>query len=130
MGVKFPSSKSLNQVVHTNGVSYKWDGRKFKKLTPNTLSTDSITGLATSVASTVDSAYVTGILGITSVGNSIQTTVDSAYVTGILGITSVANTIQTTVDSDYVTALVGYQLSVVSTLPGSPDANTIYFVTG
>tara|TARA_R110002126_G_scaffold141697_2_gene286822 strand:+ start:1346 stop:1672 length:327 start_codon:yes stop_codon:yes gene_type:complete len=108
MGVKFPSSKSLNQVVHTNGVSYKWDGRKFKKLTPNTLSTDSITGLATSVASTVDSAYVTGILGITSV----------------------ANTIQTTVDSDYVTALVGYQLSIVSALPGSPDANTIYFVTG
>jgi len=31
--------------------------------------------------------------------------------------------------SGYV-AIGGYKIAVVSALPGSPDANTIYFVTG
>ena len=49
--VKFPSSKSLNQTITTNNVSYKWDGRKWKKLAIETLDAGNLTSLDTEITS-------------------------------------------------------------------------------
>ena len=192
MPVRFPSSRTLNQTVTTEGVSYKWDGRKFKKLAIETLDASNLTDLDTEMNSKLGdtAAMPDAVITVSSAGNSVyKFTGDgfpsesgnnpdmyfergktyvihnssysshplairvsdggSAYTSGVSGASSVKVTFTVPMDAPdslvyqctnhaamvgniYVTgkAIKGYAIEVVTSLPGSPDANTIYFVTG
>mgnify|MGYP001546088871 CR=1 FL=1 len=199
--VTFPTSRSLNQTITTNNVSYKWDGRKWKKLAVEALDIAAVSGVTAKVEEVVDSDLVKTVLSdasgvpdavisvstanssvykftgdgfpsesgnnpdfyfergktyiinnTSSASHPLQIRVSdggSAYSTGVTanGTSQVTFTVpmdapdslvyQCTshaamVGNIYVTgkAIKGYAIEVVSSLPGSPDANTIYFVTG
>ena len=201
MPIRFPTSRTLNQTITTRGVSYKWDGRKFKKLAVETLDVAAVSGINTRVEELVDSDHVKTVLSdaagvpdacinvTTASGSVYKFTGDgfptesgnnptfyfergktyvinnssssshplelrvssggSAYTTGVTG--NGTSQVKITVPMDapnslvyqctnhgamvgtiYITgkAFEGYAFEVVTSLPGSPDANTIYFVTG
>ena len=188
MPIKFPSSRSLNQAVTTNGVNYKWDGRKFKKLAISTLEASNLTGLDSKLGD--ETGMPDAVLTVsTAAGGVYKFTGDgfpsesgnnpdmyfergktyckhtssysshplairvsdggSAYTSGVSGASSAKVSFTVPMDAPnslvyqctnhasmvgniYVTgkAIKGYALEVVASLPGSPDANTIYFVTG
>lgn len=190
--VKFPSSKSLNQTITTNNVSYKWDGRKWKKLAIETLDAGNLTSLDTEITAALESntAVPNSVINVSTANSSVyKFTGDgfptesgnnpdmyfergktyvinnssysshplairvsdggSAYTSGVSGASTVKVTFTVPMDAPdslvyqctshaamvgniYVTgkAIKGYAIEVVASLPGSPDANTIYFVTG
>jgi len=192
MPVRFPSSRSLNQSVTTNGVSYKWDGRKFKKLAISTMDAANISDLETQLNSKLgdETGMPDAVITVSTAANSVyKFTGDgfpsesgdnpdmyfergktycihnssysshplairvsdggSAYTSGVTGASTVKVTFTVPMDAPdslvyqctshaamvgniYVTgkAIKGYAMEVVASLPGSPDANTIYFVTG
>lgn len=199
--VTFPTSRSLNQTITTNNVSYKWDGRKWKKLATEALDVTAVSGITAKVEEVIDSDHVKTVLsdasGVPDAVISV-TTADasvykftgdgfptesgnnptfyfergktyvinnsssashplelrvsdggSAYTSGVTG--NGTSQVKITVPMDAPNSLVyqctshaamvgtiyitgkgfeGYAFEVVSALPGSPDANTIYFVTG
>lgn len=57
--VTFPTSRSLNQTITTNNVSYKWDGRKWKKLAVEALDAGAVSGLQEKIDSAVSNADIT-----------------------------------------------------------------------
>lgn len=190
--IQFPSSKSLNQVITTRGVSYKWDGRKFKKLAISTLDAGNLTGLETQLTSKLgdETGMPDAVITVSTADSSVyKFTGDgfpaesgnnpdmylergktyvihnssyashplairvsdggSAYTSGVSGASTVKLTFTVPMDAPdslvyqctshagmvgniYITgkAIKGYAIEVVASLPGSPDANTIYFVTG
>lgn len=192
MPIKFPTSRTLNQTVTTNGVSYKWDGRKFKKLAIETLDAGNLTSLDTQLNTELGdtAAMPDAVITVSTANNSVyKFTGDgfpsesgnnpdmyfergktyvihnssyashplairvsdggSAYTSGVSGASTVKVTFTVPMDAPdslvyqctshaamvgniYVTgkAIKGYAIEVVASLPGSPDANTIYFVTG
>ena len=192
MPIKFPTSRTLNQTVTTEGVSYKWDGRKFKKLAIETLDAGNLTSLDTQLNTELGdtAAMPDAVITVSTANNSVyKFTGDgfpsesgnnpdmyfergktyvihnssyashplairvsdggSAYTSGVSGASTVKVTFTVPMDAPdslvyqctnhaamvgniYVTgkAIKGYAIEVVASLPGSPDANTIYFVTG
>ena len=190
--IKFPSSRSLNQSVTTNGVGYKWDGRKFKKLAVSTINASNISDLETQLTSKLgdETGMPDAVISVSTAGSGVyKFTGDgfpsesgnnpdmyfergktycihnssysghplvirvsdggSAYTSGVTGASTVKLSFTVPMDAPdslvyqctnhsamvgniYVTgkAIKGYAMEVVASLPGSPDANTIYFVTG
>lgn len=190
--IQFPSSKSLNQVITTRGVSYKWDGRKFKKLALTTLDAGNLSNLETQLTSKLgdETGMPDAVITVSTADSSVyKFTGDgfpaesgnnpdmylergktyiihnssyashplairvsdggSAYTSGVSGASTVKLTFTVPMDAPdslvyqctshagmvgniYITgkAIKGYAIEVVDSLPGSPDANTIYFVTG
>lgn len=192
MPIKFPSSRSLNQSVTTNGVGYKWDGRKFKKLAVSTIDAGNISDLETQLTSKLgdETGMPDAVISVSTAGSGVyKFTGDgfpsesgsnpdmyfergktycihnssysghplvirvsdggSAYTSGVTGASTAKLSFTVPMDAPdslvyqctnhsamvgniYVTgkAIKGYAMEVVASLPGSPDANTIYFVTG
>ena len=190
--IQFPSSKSLNQSVTTNGVSYKWDGRKFKKLATSTMDAANIANLETELTSKLsdETGMPDAVITVSTAGSNVYkftgdgfpaesgnnpdmyfergktyvihnssyashplairvSSGGAAHTSGLSGASTVKLTFTVPMDAPdslvyqctnhaamvgniYVTgkAIKGYAMEVVSSLPGSPDANTIYFVTG
>ena len=190
--IQFPSSKSLNQSVTTNGVSYKWDGRKFKKLAIATMDAANISNLETQLTSKLsdETGMPDAVITVSTAGSNVYkftgdgfptesgnnpdmyfergktyvihnssyashplairvSSGGAAHTSGLSGASTVKLTFTVPMDAPdslvyqctnhaamvgniYVTgkAIKGYAMEVVSSLPGSPDANTIYFVTG
>lgn len=188
MPIKFPSSRSLNQVITTRNVSYKWDGRKFKKLALSTLDAANLSNLDTKLGA--DAGIPDAVITVSTADSSVyKFTGDgfpvesgnnpdmyfergktyvihnssyashplairlsdggAAQTSGVSGASTVKVTFTVPMDAPdslvyqctshagmvgniYVTgkAIKGYAIEVVASLPGSPDANTIYFVTG
>lgn len=91
--IRFPSSKSLNQVIITNNVSYKWDGRKWRKLAIEAIDAGAVQGLettvATSVASSVDSAIANSSTVTTAARSAISVSGNLNYnsSTGVISYT-------------------------------------------
>jgi hypothetical protein len=144
--IRFPRNKSLNQVVTTNNVSYKWDGRKWRKLAIETIDAGAVSGIQTLIDSAVSNVSVsdstiraaisasgslsynssTGVISYTQRTDGQIRSLLSA--SGDLSYNSSTGAFSFT-QADSASSWGGYSISVVASLPGSPDANTIYFVT-
>jgi hypothetical protein len=145
--IRFPSNKSLNQVVITNNVSYKWDGRKWRKLVIETIDVGAVSGIQPLIDSAISNVSVsdstirsaisasgslsynssTGVISYTQRTDGQIRSLLSA--SGDLSYNSTTGAFSFT-QADSASSWGGYNISVVASLPGSPDANTIYFVTG
>lgn len=147
--VRFPSNRTLNQVHTTNNVSYKWDGRKWRKLAIETIDAGAVSGIQTLIDSAVSNANVsvsdstiraaisasgslsynssTGVISYTQRTDGQIRSLLSA--SGDLSYNSSTGAFSFT-QADSASSWGGYGIQVVASLPGSPDANTIYFVTG
>lgn len=101
MAMNFPLNPSANDTYTYAGVVYQWDGTKWK--------TQVVAG-----PNSVSTSTISGITGIIkgAAGNLAQATAGTDYVD--VGGGSSSSTIH---------------LCIVSALPESPTANTLYFVT-
>lgn len=143
--VKFPSNRTLDQVHTTNNVSYKWDGRKWRKLAVETIDAGAVSGLDAAVSTAVETAGSTTARSAISVSGSLSynsstgvisfTEKSDSQIRGLLSASGDLSYNSSTgafsfTQADSASSWGGYNIQVVASLPGSPDANTIYFVTG
>lgn len=152
MAIALPNSPTLNQEVVSGDDTYKWVGDKWVKVTPIDIDrlqetatvkffTDAKARLAISVAGDLSYNNVTGVItystptiptdlsDLTDSTNIIPDTLaDLGIADGTTG--QVLTTNGSGAFSFQDTAgITDYDIDVVASLPGSPVATTIYFIT-
>jgi|11BtaG_2_1085332.scaffolds.fasta_scaffold04420_3 hypothetical protein len=153
MAIALPNSPTLNQEVVSGDDTYKWVGDKWVKVTPIDIDrlqetatvkffTDAKARLAISVAGDLSYNNVTGVISYTASSNIPTDLSDLTDNTNIipddlsdLGIADgTTGQVLTTNGAGAFTfqdtaGITDYDIEVVSSLPGSPVASTIYFIT-
>jgi hypothetical protein len=152
MAILLPSNPSLNQEVISGEDTYKWVGDKWVKVTPIDIDrlqetetvkffTDAKARAAIAVDGDLSYNSTTGVISYTTpaipadVSELTDTTGVIPTILSDLGIADgTTGQVLTTNGSgaySFQTApgITDYDISVVGVLPGTPSANTIYFIT-
>lgn len=152
MAILLPSNPTLNQEVVSGDDTYKWVGDKWVKVTPIDIDrlqetetvkffTDAKARLAISVSGDLSYNSTTGVISYTTptipadVSDLTDTTGVIPTILPDLGIADGTNgQVLTTNGSGAFSfqdapGITDYDIVVTTTLPGTPSANTIYFIT-
>jgi hypothetical protein len=153
MAIALPNSPTLNQEVVSGDDTYKWVGDKWVKVTPIDIDrlqetatvqffTDAKARLAISATGDLSYNNVTGVISYTastSIPTDLSELTDNTNIIpddlSDLGIADgTTGQVLTTNGAGAFTfqdtaGITDYDIEVVASLPGSPVASTIYFIT-